>query len=85
MQVGTRLSTFGNQAEDVGNVVIGIYQVVSELGGWFWAPCFLWRCPALLQEASGYEAGGLGLRMSSELPLVLQEPQTSLDLFRLHP
>lgn len=33
MRVVTRLLTFGNQAEDVENVAIGIYQVVSDLGG----------------------------------------------------
>lgn len=33
MRVGTRLLTFGNQAEDVEDVAIGIYQIVSELGG----------------------------------------------------
>lgn len=51
MWVGTRLLTFGNQAEDMENVPIGIYQIVSKLlGGWFWTPCFSLELPLLLYK-----------------------------------
>lgn len=46
MWVGTRLLIFGNQAEDVENVPIGIYQIVSKLLGGVGSGrlVFLWSC-----------------------------------------
>lgn len=70
MWVGTRLLTFGNQAEDVENVPIGIYQIVSKLLGRLvlGALFFFGVATALVQGASGREARGLRLRNELRTP-----------------
>lgn len=64
-------SAFGNQAEDVGSMASGMYQIVSELGGLVLGTLFFSGVvTALLQEASGYEARGSRLRNELRTPTV---------------
>lgn len=65
---GGLASTFENQAEDAGNVAIGTYKVVSELGLVLGTWSSFGDATAFLQGASGYEARGLRLRNKLRTP-----------------